>query len=144
MAIQNYRPLTLFDQLQRELPSLFTHPSTETNFDTEEWAPAVDINETDTQFVIHADLPGVKAEDIEVTASDGVLTLKGERNSHKEETQDHYKRVERFSGRFLRRFTLPDNADLDHIAARTKDGVLNLTIPKVAPVEPKRIKIDVE
>lgn len=144
MAIQTYRPLSLFDRLNTEMPTLFNMPSIETNFGTEEWSPAVDITETDDEFVIHADLPGVKPDEIEVTAEDGVLTLKGEREGHKEEEKDNYKRIERFSGSFMRRFTLPDTADLERIAAKTKDGVLDLTIPKVEKAKPKLIKVNVD
>jgi len=144
MAIQTYRPLSLFDRLQQEAPSLFNVPSLESNFDTEEWSPAVDITETENEFVIHADLPGVKPDDIEVTAENGVLTLRGERESRKEEEKDNYKRIERFSGSFMRRFSLPDTADLDKIAAKTKDGVLDLTIPKIEKAKPKLIKVKVD
>ncbi|MDH5357067.1 MAG: Hsp20/alpha crystallin family protein [Gammaproteobacteria bacterium] len=144
MAIQKYRPFGLLDELQREMSSLFNAPSTETSFSTEDWAPAVDIKETDNEFVIHADLPGVKSDDIDVTAENGVLTIKGERESKKEEEKENYKRVERFSGSFIRRFTLPDSADLEKISAKTKDGVLELTIPKAEKTKPKRIEVKVE
>ena len=144
MAIQKYRPSSLLNQLQREMSSVFNAPAVETNFGTEEWAPAVDIKETKNDFVIHADLPGVKADDIEVTAENGVLTITGERESKKEEERDNYKRVERFSGSFMRRFTLPDSADLEKISAKTKDGVLELVIPKTEKNKPKRIDVKVE
>ena len=144
MAIETYRPLSLFERLHNEMPALFSVPSLETNFDTEQWSPAVDITETEMQFVIHADLPGVKPDQIEVTAENGILTLKGTRESRKEEEKDNYKRIERFSGSFMRRFTLPDTADLDKISAKTKDGVLDLTIPKVEKAKPKKIKVQVD
>lgn len=144
MAIQKYKPVSLWDQLQREMSTVFNTPTIETNFGTEEWAPAVDIKETGNDFVIHADLPGVKSDDIEVTAENGVLTIKGERESTKEEEKDNYKRVERFSGSFMRRFTLPESADLEKISAKTKDGVLELVIPKAEKNKPKRIDIKVE
>lgn len=144
MAIQTYRPLSLFDRFNTDMPTLFNMPGIETNFGTEEWSPAVDITETETEFVIHADLPGVKPDEIEVTAEDGVLTLKGKREGHKEEEKDNYKRIERFSGSFMRRFTLPDTADLDKIVAKTKDGVLDLTIPKMEKAKPKQIKVKVD
>jgi HSP20 family protein len=145
MAIQKYyRPSGLWDQLQREMSSVFNAPVVEANFGTEEWAPAVDIKETKNDFVIHADLPGVKSDDIEVTAENGVLTITGKRESKKEEERDNYKRVERFSGSFMRRFTLPDSADLEKISAKTKDGVLELVIPKTEKNKPKRIDVKVE
>jgi len=145
MAIQKYQPLSLLDQLQREMSNVFNLPAVATNFGIEEWSPAVDIKETEDKFVIHADLPGVKTNDIEVTAENGVLTIKGERESKKEEEKDDYKRVERFSGSFMRRFTLPTSADLDKISAKSKDGVLELSIPKLKDhAKPKRIDIKVE
>jgi HSP20 family protein len=144
MAIQRYRPITLFDRLQQGVPSLFDITNYEPNFDTEEWSPAVDITETENEFVIHADLPGVKPDDIEITAENGVLTLRGERESRKEEEKDNYKRVERFSGSFMRRFTLPDTADLEKIVAKSKNGVLDLTIPKTEKAKPKLIKVKVD
>jgi HSP20 family protein len=143
MAIQRYRPLSLLDELQREMSSLFQAPEVESSFSSEEWSPAVDISEDEDKFTIHADLPGVKSDDIEVTAENGVLTIKGERESHKEENKDNYRRVERFSGSFIRRFTLPERADLENIAAKTRDGVLELTIPKTAESKPKRIEVKV-
>lgn len=145
MAIQKYQPLSLLDQLQREMSNVFNIPAVATNFGIEEWSPAVDIKETEDKFVIHADLPGVKTNDIEVTAENGVLTIKGKRESKKEEEKDDYKRVERFSGSFMRRFTLPTSADLDKISAKSKDGVLELSIPKSEKhAKPKRIDIKVE
>lgn len=144
MAIQRYRPLSLLDELQREMSSMFRMPAVESSFDTEEWSPAVDIREDEEKFTIHADLPGVKSKDIEVTAENGVLTIKGERESHKEEDKDNYRRVERFSGSFMRRFTLPERADLENISAKTRDGVLELTIPKSAEDKPRRIEVNVD
>jgi len=144
MAIQQYRPLSLLDELQRDVSTLFNTPALATNFDSEEWSPAVDIKETKNDFVIHADLPGVKSEDIEVTAENGILTIKGQRESEKKEEKDNYKRVERFSGSFMRRFTLPTTADLDHISAKTKNGVLELHVPKTAKAKTKRIEIKTE
>ncbi|MDO7596544.1 MAG: Hsp20/alpha crystallin family protein [Pseudomonadota bacterium] len=144
MAIQRYKPLSLLDELQRDVSTLFNTPALATNFDSEEWSPAVDIKETKNDFVIHADLPGVKSEDIEVTAENGVLTIKGQRESEKKEEKDNYKRIERFSGSFMRRFTLPTTADLDHISAKTKNGVLELHVPKTEKSQSKRIEIKTE
>ena len=144
MAIQRYRPLSLLDELQREMSSLFNTPAVESSFNSEEWSPAVDISEDQDQFTIHADLPGVKSDDIEVTAENGVLTIKGQREGHKEEEKNNYRRVERFSGSFIRRFTLPERADLENIAAKTRDVVLELTIPKSAEAKPRRIEVKVD
>lgn len=144
MAIQRYRPYSLLDNLQREMSSLFQVPATESNFNQEDWTPAVDIQENGENFIIHADLPGVKAADIEVTAENGVLTIKGVRDSNKVEEKNNYKRIERFSGSFMRRFTLPETADVEHINATSRDGVLELTIPKLPQLQPKRIEVNVQ
>lgn len=143
MAIQRYRPFGLLDQLQREMSSaLGSENEVDANFSTEDWSPAVDISENTDNFLIHADLPGVKSEDIEVTTENGMLTIKGQRDSDKEETRDNYRRIERFSGSFLRRFTLPETADMDNIRAATRDGVLELTIPKKPETQPRRIEVN--
>lgn len=143
MAIQRYKPLSLIDQLQREMASAFNPASVESNFGSEEWSPAVDISETAEAFQIHADLPGVKSADIDITAENGVLTIKGLRHDKTEEEKDNYKRVERFTGTFMRRFTLPETADIDNIKATTHDGVLELVIPKLPQTQPKRINVEV-
>lgn len=143
MKIQKYKPFGLLDQLQQEMSSLFSTPAI-ANFGTEEWAPAVDIEDKANQFIIHADLPGVKSSDIDVSVDNGVLTIKGERESEKKEEKENYKRIERFSGSFMRRFTLPDGADPDKISAKTKDGVLELVIPKSEKSKSKRFDIKVE
>ncbi len=143
MTIQKYKSLSLLDQLQQEVSALFSEPVL-SNFSTEEWAPAVDIKDEDDKFVIHADLPGVKTEDIDVSVENGVLTIKGKRENVKEEEKDNFKRVERFNGSFMRRFTLPDGANIDKISAKTKNGVLDLVVPKIAKTKSKRIGIKVE
>ncbi len=144
MAIQKYRPYSLLDELQREMNTLFQRPETESSFDSEEWSPAVDISEDEDKFIIHADLPGVKSDEIEITADNGVLTIKGQRDNLKQENKDNYRRIERFSGSFIRRFTLPERADLDNIAANSRNGVLELIIPKTAESRPRRIEVKVE
>jgi HSP20 family protein len=90
---------------------------------------------------VRADLPGVKPADIEVTADKGVLTLRGERQIEQRDVDGHYSRVERVSGKFVRTFTLPENVQTDAIKAQFKDGVLELTIPKIAKPEPRRIEV---
>lgn len=143
MAIQKYQPTGLFEQFQNEISNLFDTPAL-SNFGTEEWAPAVDIKDEDNQFVIHADLPGVKSKDINVSVDNGMLTIKGQREIEKKQEKDNYKRIERFSGSFMRRFSLPESANIDKIFAKTKDGVLELTIPKNKKTVAKRIDVKEE
>ena len=104
-----------------------------------EWAVAVDIREEDDQFVLRADIPGVDPKDIEITSEDGVLTIRGQREESKED--EGFQRLERFSGRFVRRFTLPENTDAGKISAEGRHGVLEIRIPKAAQVQPRRISI---
>jgi HSP20 family protein len=104
--------------------------------------PAVDVQEEKERFVVKADLPGVKPEDINVTAEKGVLTLRGERKAEKREGAEGYERIERVSGTFTRRFTLPENVQSDAIKAKFTHGVLEVTIPKQAVVPPTRVVVE--
>ena len=136
MTVVRYEPWSLLNRWRRELDQ---------NFDTfagdASWTPAVDIHEEAKQFVVRADLPGVTAKDIEITAEKGVLALRGSRNFEQKTDDGHYSRVERVSGKFVRTFTLPENVATDQIKAQFKDGVLELSIPKIAKPEPRRIEI---
>lgn len=112
-------------------------------FVTTNWAPAVDIQETDAEYVIKADLPAVKKENVKVEFEDGVLTLEGERQSEKEEKNKKFHRVEREFGQFIRRFVVPSEVDASKIAAEFKDGVLNIRLPKSAAAKPKSVEVKV-
>ena len=136
MTVVRYEPWGLLNRLRRELDQNF-----ETAAHDASWTPAVDIHEEPKQFVVHADLPGVKPADIEITADKGVLTLRGARNFEQKSDDGHYSRVERVNGKFLRTFSLPDNVQTDAIRAQFKEGVLELTIPKIAKAEPRRIEV---
>ncbi len=111
---------------------------------TGDWAPRVDIAETDKAFEIKADIPEVNKEDVKVTVHNGVLTVQGERRQEEEETGKKFHRVERYYGSFTRSFTLPDNVDETKIGASFKDGVLNLQIQKTEETKPKSIEVKVE
>jgi HSP20 family protein len=103
----------------------------------------VDFQEEDTRFVLRADVPGVALKDIEVTAEDGTLTIRGERRAREDAKSDGFERIERYTGTFLRRFTLPESAHAEGIKARCADGVLEIEIPKQPRVEAKRIAVTV-
>jgi len=107
------------------------------------WTPSVDIQEEAERFVIHADIPGVEPKDIEISMEDGVLTLSGERKLESREEQAGWKRTERHSGRFLRRFTLPEGTDAEGINAKGSNGVLEIIIPKIAKAAPRKIEIKI-
>lgn len=144
MAIIRYEPWGLLNQLQKELARSQEDKSSEGSIATAEWIPAVDIKEEADKFVIYADMPGVKPEAIEVSMEAGVLTVKGEKESETKTETEGYKRVERTSGSFYRRFSLPDSADGNAINAKCKHGVLEIVIPKREAVKPKRINVSSE
>ena len=144
MTIMRYEPRSLLNQLQKQLDSSYDDNGSEGSISTAEWTPAVDIKEEDDKFVLLADIPGVKPEDIEVHMDAGVLTVKGEKESVSKTEKDGYKRVERSSGSFYRRFNLPDSADGDAINAKCKLGVLEIIIPKREAVKPKKITVTSE
>ena len=103
----------------------------------------MDIYEEAERFVVLADVPGVDAKDIDITADKGVLTIRGERRVEKKETDKKgYERVERTSGSFLRRFTLPESANTENITAKQTNGVLEVSIPKQPQVQPRRISVN--
>ena len=103
------------------------------------WVPAADVREEDGGFVLYIDVPGVDPKDIDVTADAGVLTVSGERT--KVGQDNGYRRSERISGRFERRFSLPEGTDADAIEARGRHGVLEVIVPKRPDVQPKRIEV---
>jgi HSP20 family protein len=109
-----------------------------------EWAPAADVSETDGEYVIKAELPEVRKEDVSITVQDGVLTLAGERKQEKVEEQEKVHRIERFYGSFARRFALPENADEQGIRAESRDGVIVIHIPKQRVVEPQPRQIQIQ
>ena len=92
--------------------------------------------------MIHADIPGVDPKDIDVHMENGILTIKGERQSETKEEREGYKRVERVRGSFYRRFSLPDTADAEAISAKSQHGVLEVVIPKQQKVQPRRIQVE--
>jgi HSP20 family protein len=135
MYMTTYEPWSLLNHFRRDIDQMLARTSeTSTNGDstiaTSAWVPAVDIKEEAQQFVIEADIPGVDPKDIEIFMENGVLTLKGERQSVNEEEAKNYKRVERTHGTFYRRFSLPDTADAEKVTASGQNGVLQITIPK--------------
>jgi HSP20 family protein len=136
MTIVRYEPWALFGRLQKQLDQ-----SLGTDAASISWIPHVDIREEAERFVVAADLPGVEGKDIEITADKGVLTVKGERRSEKKSSKDGFESVERASGTFLRRFTLPESADAEAIKATHVNGVLELSIPKRPQEQPRRISV---
>jgi HSP20 family protein len=108
-----------------------------------EWAPAVDVQETEKEYVIKADLPEVKKEDVKVEFEDGVLTVEGERRQEKEEKGKTFHKIERGYGKFVRRFALPTGVDGTKVSAAFKEGVLNVHLPKSPNDKSKAIAVKV-
>jgi HSP20 family protein len=138
MTIVRYEPWALVGRLQRQLDRALGDVADSA---TISWIPHVDVHEEAERFVVAADLPGVDGKNIEITADKGVLTIKGERHSEKKSSKDGYERVERASGTFLRRFTLPESVDAEAIKASHVNGVLEISIPKRPTEQPRRIEI---
>ena len=143
MTIVHYEPWRLFNRFQRDINRAFSDGAAPSEGNSSEvtWLPVVDVHEEAAQFVVRAALPGVDAKDVEITAENGVLTIRGQRHAEKRDTANGYERVERVSGAFLRRFSLPESAAADGIRAKQVNGVLEVTIPKLPQVQPKRIEV---
>ncbi len=142
MSLVRYEPWRGMDQLQDEINRLFSSWSNnESSGATADWVPSVDINEFDENFQLHVDVPGVDPKDVEITLDSGVLTIAGERRFEKSDESMLRRRTERAYGRFYRRFMLPDTVDADKVKATDRHGVLEITIPKQAKAQPRRIKV---
>lgn len=146
MNMQVWNPFQEFENLleryNKSGSSMAKRLDTDLSF--ADWAPSVDIEESDDEYLIKADLPGVDKKDIKVKLENGVLSIRGEKTTEKETgkgTRRH--RSERFHGSFARSFTLPDAVKADKVDANYKDGVLVLTIPKADESKPKAIDIKV-
>ena len=149
MAIVRYEPWSVVNRLHQSLDQFFNGafnsseaPGSTTNSTGVTWVPRVDVHEEKERFVVLADVPGVEPKDIDITADNGVLTIRGERRAEKRETENGYERVERVSGTFLRRFRLPEGANTEQITAKQTNGVLEVTIPKTPAAQPRRIAIN--
>ena len=136
-----YRPFRLANRLHEDLDRLFRLGIPDQDESVSEWLPSVDINEDEQRFVVRADLPGVDSKDIDITMDNGVLTVEGNRTAQNQEEKGGYRRVERVTGRFHRRFSLPDSADTSEITAENRNGVLEIVIPKQEQRKPKRISV---
>lgn len=139
MSIIRYQPWGMVEQMRREMDRMMSEENSTT---TSDWIPAVDIKEEKEGFTIVADIPGIAPADIEIHADNGMLTIQGQRDGEKKEEREGYKRIERSYGSFFRRFTLPDSADTDQISAKGENGVLTITIPKRAEIQPRKIAVN--
>ena len=144
LHLTRYEPWTLRREMLNEFNRLFERAGSndESTSAVAEWAPSVDIEEHTDKYVLHADVPGVDPASIEITLERGVLTLSGSREKLVEQKDVASRRIERTTGRFLRRFTLPESVDADAVKASGKHGVLEIVIPKREAARPRKITVN--
>jgi HSP20 family protein len=151
MAVVRWDPTRELDSLQGEMNRLFssffdTPTKTRGNGNggaARRWIPSMDLVETQDDFVLKADLPGMSENDVNVELENNVLTISGERQAEHEEQQEGYYRLERATGSFSRALSLPEGIDADAVAATFDNGVLTVRIPKPVQVKPRKVKIGV-
>ena len=143
---KDWDPFSELDEFQNRLGSFFGHSPARRNREGtfSSWSPAVDIIEDEKEFLVKAELPEVKKEDVHVSVENGVLLISGERKFEKEEKNKRYHRTERSYGSFTRSFSLPDGADASKVRAEFKDGLLRVHMPKSETAKPKQIEVKVE
>ena len=145
----SWDPFREMEEMQKRLWSLLGRSwptwrsEAEEGFTLAEWMPPVDIEENEKEYLIKAELPGMKKEDVKLNVEGGTLSISGERKAEKEEKGKKYHRVERSYGAFLRTFTLPQGALVEKIYAEFKDGVLMVHLPKNDKAKPRAIEVKV-
>ena len=144
MNIARFEPWNFVDLLHRDLDRMVGNraaASAEQN-PAADWVPAVDILEEKDRFVLRADVPGVNPEEIDVSMDNGILSVSGQRHATTPNEDTARQRIERATGRFLRRFTLPETVDAEGISARCTNGTLEVSIPKAAEIKARRITVE--
>ena len=145
MNVTRFEPWNVINLLHRDLDQLAERRLGRYSNDENsvfDWTPAVDIVEEKDRFALRADLPGVNVKDIDVHMEGGVLSISGERQREAHENVDGVQRFERATGKFFRRFSLPETADADNITARSANGILEVSIPKQPEVQARRITVE--
>jgi HSP20 family protein len=148
MNMVKWDPVRELEDVSTRLNRIFERPLIRSESGKEmlavaDWAPSVDISETDAAYLIKGEIPGVKKEDVKVTIENGMLTIRGERKQEKEEKGKKFHRVECSYGSFMRSFQVPDDADEDSVKAEFKGGMLNITLPKSAKSKSKSVDVAV-
>ncbi|HMU56309.1 MAG TPA: Hsp20/alpha crystallin family protein [Nitrospira sp.] len=147
--ITRWNPLRDWEEMEKRLSNVIERaigvPNGEKKeaISVAEWSPVVDITEDEKEYVIKAEIPEMKKEEIKINVHDDVLSVSGERKYEQEEKGKKYHRVERSYGSFMRSFTLPEDADGSKIAAEYKDGVLKLHLPKTDKAKSKAVEIKI-
>jgi HSP20 family protein len=147
-ALTRWDPFKEISELHNRLNSLFGAAQSRSADGKEamtvaEWSPLVDIVEDDKEYLIKAELPELRREDVKVTVENGVLSISGERKYEKEEKGKKFHRVERAYGSFYRSFTVPDDADPEKVGAEFKDGLLSVRLAKSEKAKPRTIDVKV-
>jgi HSP20 family protein len=147
MAVVKWDPFRELDEIQSRFNCLL-HGRTARQTDDDEmpfadWSPAADVQETDTEYLIKADLPDVAKEDLKLQMEEGVLTLQGERRKEKEEDGKRFYKIERQYGKFVRRFALPIEVDAARVKADFNNGVLSVHLPKSQTAIPRAIDVKI-
>jgi HSP20 family protein len=144
MNLTRFEPWNIVDMLHRDLDRLAARriPAADGDAAVTDWVPAVDIIEEKERFVLRADVPGVNPADIEVSMDAGVLSVAGQRSQEARDEDAGLQRMERVTGRFFRRFSLPDTADAEHVKAQCRNGILEVSIPKLPEVRARRIEVE--
>lgn len=147
MELVRWNPFRELEDMQGRLNRLFGEApfarTGDNGMSLSGWSPAVDVEETDQEYLIKADLPDVKKEDVKVEFLQGTLTIQGERRQEKEAKGKRFHKIEREYGTFLRRFAMPSQVDASNVQAEFKNGVLNVHLPKSATAMPKAIDVTV-
>ena len=147
MNLVRWDPFRELEGIQARLNHLFGADTSSRAFDDDRffanWTPPVDIQETEKEYIVKADLPDVKKDDVKVELDGDMLTVEGERKQEKEEKTKRFHRTERAYGKFVRRFSLPTHVDGGNVKAEFKDGVLNVHLPKTEAAKPKAIEVKV-
>ncbi len=133
----------LHNEMGRLFGDLLSSQDSDVNTETTSWTPTVDIAETENSYEIQAELPGVSESDVNISVTDNLLTIKGEKHVEEKTEDKNFHRVERRYGTFQRSFTLPRLVNTSDIKAGFKDGILSLIIPKAEEAKPKEIQISV-
>jgi len=148
MNITRWDPFRELEDVSSRLSRVLGAPALRQGLDERDegfanWAPAVDVEETEGEYLVKADLPDVKREDVKVGIEDGILGIEGERRMEKEEKGKRLHRVERAYGRFVRRLAVPTGVDARKVAAEFKDGVLRVHLPKSEEAKPRSIDVKI-
>ena len=146
--LTTWKPFNELERMRGEMDrlwdSFFETGAARRKAGKETWSPSLDVSETKSDLIVKTELPGIDPKDIDISLSEGILTIKGEKKQEKEEKESDYHVVERSYGSFTRMVRLPKDVKSDKISASYKNGILKITLPKTEETKKKEIKIKVE